>query len=107
MIKKYIHDNCWLANPHLFDLQLNVVKKKKQWVLQGIYLEITKYKKVLLVLLQENWIYSADSFSPTEYSDCFPTLRELDEGSSANYLPLPLLTSPQEDFEQLNPMKYI
>lgn len=28
MIKKYIQDNCRLAKPHLFDLQLNVVKKK-------------------------------------------------------------------------------
>lgn len=82
-------------------------KKKKQRVLQGIYLEITKYKKMLLVLLQEDWIYSADSFLPTEYSDSFPTLRELDEGSSANYLPLPLLTNHQEGFGQLNPVKYI
>lgn len=62
---------------------------------------------MVLLLLQENSVYSADSFLPAEYSHCFPTLRELDEGSSANYLPLSLLTSHQEDFGQLNPMKYI
>ena len=30
MIKKYIQDNCRVAKPHLFDLQLSVVKKKKK-----------------------------------------------------------------------------